>query len=82
MNTTHSTLIGTTGTSAALGRGVRSALTFASGAIFAMVDRVTLWLDRIEQRRHLASLDDHLLRDIGVSRTDVQNEVAKRFWEG
>jgi uncharacterized protein YjiS (DUF1127 family) len=33
------------------------------------------------QRRHLARLDDHLLRDIGLSRTEAQTESARRFWD-
>jgi len=32
------------------------------------------------QRRHLARLDDHLLRDIGLSRRDVSMESEKPFW--
>jgi uncharacterized protein YjiS (DUF1127 family) len=29
----------------------------------------------------LALLDDHLLKDIGVSREDALREVAKAFWQ-
>ncbi|TWB77999.1 DUF1127 domain-containing protein [Azospirillum brasilense] len=33
-------------------------------------------------RQALMRLDDHLLKDIGVSRADVDSEVSKPFWRG
>lgn len=41
---------------------------------------VETWLDRHAQRHDLAQLDDHALQDIGLSRADVDREVAKPFW--
>jgi uncharacterized protein YjiS (DUF1127 family) len=35
------------------------------------------WLERRRQLRALAALDDHLLRDIGLSREDVKREDVK-----
>lgn len=35
---------------------------------------------RARQRRDLAALSDHSLRDIGLSRTDVDFEISKPFW--
>jgi uncharacterized protein YjiS (DUF1127 family) len=35
---------------------------------------------RARQRRDLAALSDHALRDIGLSRADVELEVGKPFW--
>ena len=43
-----------------------------------------LWIERSRQRRHLAELaawDDHLLKDIGVSRDEALREAAKPFWQ-
>jgi uncharacterized protein YjiS (DUF1127 family) len=37
---------------------------------------------RARQRRDLAALSDHHLRDIGLSRTDVEAEIGKPFWRG
>jgi len=31
-------------------------------------------------RRHLAHMDDRLLRDIGLSRLDAKREINKPFW--
>jgi uncharacterized protein YjiS (DUF1127 family) len=43
-------------------------------------DLLLEWQDRAAQRAHLAALDDHALRDVGLSRADVQMEVDKPFW--
>jgi uncharacterized protein YjiS (DUF1127 family) len=33
------------------------------------------------QRRDLRELDDHLLRDIGITRKQAQHETGKPFWK-
>lgn len=38
------------------------------------------WRERSRQRRHLSKLDDRLLRDIGLTRLDVEFESSKPFW--
>ncbi|HUL09041.1 MAG TPA: DUF1127 domain-containing protein [Candidatus Acidoferrum sp.] len=40
------------------------------------------WRRRAADRRQLASLDGHMLRDIGLSFGDVDVEVSKPFWRG
>jgi len=37
-------------------------------------------LRRARQRRDLAALSDHALRDIGLSRSDVEAEIGKPIW--
>ena len=39
-----------------------------------------IWQERMVNRRHLAELDERLLRDIGLSRYDAMREAAKPFW--
>jgi uncharacterized protein YjiS (DUF1127 family) len=56
-----------------LGTRTRSAITSLSEAY-------STWRERAAQRRALARLDDRLLRDMGLSRSDVEEEVAKPFW--
>jgi len=46
----------------------------------AAIAIVALWLERGRSRRVLATLDDHQLRDIGISRADAQLESEKPFW--
>ena len=43
-------------------------------------DVVLLWLQRRRERYHLAGLSDHVLKDIGVTRADVDGETRKAFW--
>ena len=49
---------------------------------WSFLDVILAMLERRKQRQALMGLDDHLLKDIGVSRTDVEQEVTKPFWRG
>ncbi|HEY4164364.1 MAG TPA: DUF1127 domain-containing protein [Dongiaceae bacterium] len=46
--------------------------------------RLETWLadcsERAKQRRALASLTDHALRDIGLTRVDIEAEIDKPGW--
>jgi uncharacterized protein YjiS (DUF1127 family) len=50
------------------------------GVLTRATDALLGWLQRDRDRRALQTLDDRLLRDIGVSRGDVEAEAAKPFW--
>jgi uncharacterized protein YjiS (DUF1127 family) len=39
-----------------------------------------VWAERRRSRRALTELDDRLMRDIGISRSDAEWEASKRFW--
>jgi uncharacterized protein YjiS (DUF1127 family) len=39
-----------------------------------------LWQDRVSGRQQLLRLDDHVLRDIGITRLQAQAEANKPFW--
>jgi uncharacterized protein YjiS (DUF1127 family) len=43
-------------------------------------EQVMAWFERARQRRQLQQLGDHMLKDIGLSRADVEAEVSKPFW--
>jgi uncharacterized protein YjiS (DUF1127 family) len=45
-------------------------------------DTLLQWLELYRQRRALGSLSDHMLKDLGLSRSDAGRESGKRFWEG
>ena len=46
------------------------------------VTALLVWRERRRQRLTLRTLDDHLLRDIGLSQADVEGECRKAFWQG
>ena len=48
-----------------------------AAAVTAMLDT---WATRARQRRHLRTLDDHILKDIGLTRGDVIFESRKLPW--
>ena len=50
------------------------------GSLHAVIETVLVWQERASQRHQLASLDDTLLRDIGLSRSDAAREASKPFW--
>ncbi len=39
------------------------------------------WMQVAAERRHLARLDDAMLRDIGVDRADAAAEARRPFWD-
>ena len=66
----HATLAG--------GGVISSAAPWASAG--RAVEMLLTWFERARQRQHLGQLSDHMLKDIGLSRIDVESEVAKPFW--
>ncbi len=63
-----------------------------SSAAYRAVDRietimaafratVATWAERQRNRKSLAQMDDRLLRDIGLTRFDIEVETNKYFWE-
>lgn len=66
------------------GRPSRGALSALAGAGFGIVARsveaILEYQDRARERSQLASLDDRMLRDMGITRLDVAHEAEKPFW--
>jgi uncharacterized protein YjiS (DUF1127 family) len=46
-----------------------------------LVSQVVQWQERARSRHLLQQLDDRMLRDVGLSRSDVDRECAKHFWQ-
>jgi uncharacterized protein YjiS (DUF1127 family) len=57
----------------------RIAAALAAGAAYAN-ETLLLWRERGRQRRALQNLNDDQLKDIGLSRCDVEGESVKWFW--
>ena len=55
-----------------------------SADLVPVLDRIIetpiAWIERVRERRQLASFGDEMLKDIGVSRADVEHVVDKPFW--
>jgi len=63
---------------------LRMASTLASTASawsLRLTETLQLWQERRRQRRALGSVSDHMLKDMGLSPSEVGREIGKRFWE-
>lgn len=52
----------------------------ASERLVALFDRAEEWQRLARGRRELQQLTDRELKDIGLSRADVEREASKPFW--
>jgi uncharacterized protein YjiS (DUF1127 family) len=56
----------------------------ALAAIYSHIASFSIWLatclERQRQRGQLAELDDHMLRDIGITRVEALREAGKPWW--
>jgi uncharacterized protein YjiS (DUF1127 family) len=52
-----------------------------TGFVMRSLARVPHWIELHRQREQLDELDDHQLADLGLSRTQVRKECAKRPWQ-
>jgi uncharacterized protein YjiS (DUF1127 family) len=52
----------------------------AGHALVKVARTLALWFERSKQRQDLAELDDHLLKDIGISREEAVHESCVAFW--
>jgi uncharacterized protein YjiS (DUF1127 family) len=48
--------------------------------VFSISRQLSAWAETAKQRRELAELSYRDLRDIGLSRHDVEAELRKPFW--
>ena len=63
------------------GRGATGILLSIMLAVRIGVITLSEWRQRSRQRRHLALLDDHLLRDVGIDRVTARHEASRRAWD-
>ncbi len=59
---------------------VRAARLTDRGLIRAF-DFIFEWRARATERDVMRSLDDRMLRDVGLTRVDIERELSKPFWE-
>jgi len=56
------------------------ALRFAGRAAMAVVELLLTWQERATQRHRLSMVEEHVLRDVGLRRADLEPELRKPFW--
>ncbi len=49
--------------------------------LHAVLSLLQVWSDRRYQRKQLAKLDTHMLKDMGLTHEQVAAEIAKPFWK-
>jgi uncharacterized protein YjiS (DUF1127 family) len=52
----------------------------ARSVLVAGIERLLLWHELARQRHQLHMMDDRMLKDIGLTRADVESETQKPFW--
>ena len=45
-----------------------------------MLNRFAEWRERYDQRKTLAAMNERMLKDIGITRSDAIRESSKPFW--
>ncbi|PLL13190.1 hypothetical protein C0V75_07210 [Tabrizicola sp. TH137] len=64
----------------ALPRALPSTLPPLARLLVSAALLLAAWETRLRSRNALARLDDHMLRDIGLSQDHAHMECAKPFW--
>ena len=68
----------------AAGSSAVNAAKSAGAALWTLPERIAdvlyEWQRRASERHHMRQLSDHTLKDIGLSRADVEGEANKPFW--
>ncbi len=59
---------------------IQAVLAALAQSVTRGLDQLLEWQDRARQRHQLASLEGHILKDLGLSRADVVRETDKPFW--
>ncbi|MGH7126607.1 MAG: DUF1127 domain-containing protein [Stellaceae bacterium] len=51
-----------------------------SAAVVAVLTQIRIWRERAQSRQALFRLDDHMLRDLGISRATAEFKGSVPFW--
>jgi uncharacterized protein YjiS (DUF1127 family) len=52
-----------------------------AGLVRAAWRQLRRWHSLYRQRQQLAAMSDEMLKDIGLSRADIETEVSRPFWD-
>jgi uncharacterized protein YjiS (DUF1127 family) len=53
----------------------------AEGPVRRFAVFISAWLKRRAELRALQNLDDQMLKDIGLSRSDIEREVRRKWYD-
>ncbi|AZF04502.1 DUF1127 domain-containing protein [Pseudomonas sp. R5-89-07] len=53
----------------------------AKGPFFGLLHTISRWQALHRERQMLAGMSDDALKDIGLNRIDVEQEIHRHFWE-
>ena len=59
-------------------KAIRPAIA-GGGSVARLLATMFGWSARARERRSLYRLDDHLLKDLGLTRADIEREASKHF---
>jgi uncharacterized protein YjiS (DUF1127 family) len=62
-------------------RNIRQTVAAAWASLGRLADLISTWRQRSAERRHLHGLNEFMLKDLGISRADVDRETSKRYWQ-
>jgi len=68
------------GVASRISHGVRRAACLADRLATTVFAAMIASRQRVAERHLLATLDDRMLKDLGLNRIDVEREIHKRFW--
>jgi uncharacterized protein YjiS (DUF1127 family) len=57
-----------------------NAIEIIEALVSSVLQTVYTWQQHNRSRRHLARLNNHLLRDIGLTRDDIRYQTSDSFW--
>jgi uncharacterized protein YjiS (DUF1127 family) len=60
--------------------GQRPSLVSPVQVVSHLLDLLATWERRARERRKLAEMSDHMLKDLGISRSDALRESRKSIW--
>lgn len=52
------------------------------GAVISFLDYLAWVQSRARNRHAIELLDDHMLKDVGLTRADIDHELSKPIWTG
>jgi uncharacterized protein YjiS (DUF1127 family) len=58
----------------------RAGVSALAAGLSAIIDLLWTWRGRARERWALLGLDERMLKDVGLSRADVEGEAGKPFW--